>query len=469
MKTLNPELTNYLHVTLKDQYQAYLSAKPEPPSIRVNTLKSDYNSLKQKLQNWGVQWQPHPVNPNGLIIKNDFLPLSHSLSFFRGEFNYQGIASQIPVLALEPQPGETILDMAASPGSKSTQIATLMKNTGQLVLNEVSTRRLQILITNTLRNGLINDVVLRLSGQRIGTLFPEFFDRILVDAPCSALGTLPAHFDEISGWWSIKTMTSLANLQYYLLVSAIKATKVNGVIVYSTCSISPEENEIIIDKILKEYPVKVEKIPFIAGEQFQNGLANYGDTQFNPDLKKAIRTYPQKSQMEGFFIVRLRKTAATKIHPSKKLMAFNPLFESNNPNVAEVLKHLSERWGIDLDYFSQFNYSIGKKRIWLMSKDWKEVPQLEFNKAGIMLAEKKYKEWRLTNASVQFLKNNITESTLELNEDEIKALFKTGNLRKTNQAPGYYVLTFQNEFIGSGSLFNGLLKIRLPHLFDLVL
>ena len=437
MKITNPELANYLKTILKDQYQSFLSAKPEPASIRVNTLKSDLNSLKQKLNHWKVAFQLQLLNPNGLIIENDFLPLSHTLSFFKGEFNYQGIASQLPVLALDPQPGETILDMAASPGSKSTQIAALMKNRGRLVLNEVSTRRLRVLIVTTLRSGVINDATLRLPGQRIGTLLPEFFDRILLDAPCSALGTLPAHFDEISSWWSIKTMNSLANLQYHLLVSAIKAAKVNGVIVYSTCSICPEENEKIIDKILKDYPVKIEQIPFISGSEFYSGFTSLNDKQINPDLKMAIRTFPQKSQMEGFFIVRLRKTAATKIHPSKKPMPFFPLFESNDSNVAEVLKHLSVRWGIDLDFFSQFNYSIGKKRIWLINKVWQEIPQLEFNKAGIILAEKKYQEWRLTNSSVQFLKNNITRSILELNKDEIIALVKTGTLEKTNQPPGY--------------------------------
>ncbi|MBC8181579.1 RsmB/NOP family class I SAM-dependent RNA methyltransferase [candidate division KSB1 bacterium] len=469
MKITNPELANYLQTTLKNQYQSFLFAKPEPASIRVNTIKSNLNSLKQQLENWEVPWQPHPVNPNGLIIENDFLPLSHSLPFFKGEFNYQGVASQLPVLALDPQPGETILDMAASPGSKSTQIAALMKNKGRLVLNEVSTRRLRVLIVTTLRSGGINDATMRLSGQRIGTLLPGFFDRVLVDAPCSALGTLPSHLDEISSWWSIKTMNSLANLQYFLLVSAIKATKVNGIIVYSTCSISPEENEIIINKILKEYPVEIEKIPIISGREFQNGLISYNNKQFNPDLKKAIRTYPQKSQMEGFFIVRLRKIAATKIHPTKKTMDFSPVAQANNSNVADVLKHLSKRWGIDLDYLSQFNYLIGKKRIWLINKDWQEIPQLEFNKAGILLAEKKYQEWRLTNSSVQFLKDNITRSILELNKEEIPALFKTGVFEKTDQAPGYYVLKFENELIGSVSLFNGKLKIRLPHSFDLVL
>jgi len=469
MKITNPELANYLQSILNDQYQAYLSAKPEPVSIRVNTLKSNLNLLKQQLMNWHVPWQPHRVNPNGIIIENDFLPLSHSLSFFKGEFNYQGIASQLPVLALDPQPGETILDMAASPGSKSTQIAALMKNRGRLVLNEVSTRRLRVLIVTTLRCGGINDVTMRLSGQRIGALFPHFFDRVLVDAPCSALGTLPEHFDEISSWWSVKTMNSLANLQYHLLVSAIKATKVNGVIVYSTCSISPEENEEIIDKILNEYPVKIEKIPFSSNYGFQSGFTTYENKKFNPELKKAIRTFPQLSRMEGFFIVKLRKTAATKIHPTKKTMDFIPVAEANSTNVADVLKHLSKRWGINLDYLAQFNYLIGKKRIWLINKDWQEIPQLEFNKAGILLAEKKYQEWRLTNSSVQFLKDNITRSTLELNKDDLIALFKTGVLEKTDQPPGYYVLNYENEFIGSCSLFNGKLKIRLPHFFDLVL
>ena len=150
-------------------------------------------------------------------------------------------------------------------------------------------------------------------------------------------------------------------------------------------------------------------------------------------------------------------------------MDFIPVAEANNTNVAEVLKHLSMRWGITLEFLAQFDYVIGKKRIWLINKDWKEIPQLEFNKAGILLAEKKYQEWRLTNSSVQFLKNNIARSILELNTDEIISLFKTGNIRKKDTSPGYYVLKYEEEFIGSGSLFNGILKIRLPHLFNLVL
>jgi 16S rRNA (cytosine1407-C5)-methyltransferase len=469
MKITNPELAHYLKTLLKDQYSLFLASQPEPAAIRVNTLKSDLKSLKLKLNNWQVIPKPHPINPDGLILKSDFLPLSHTLSFFKGEFNYQGNASQLPVLALDPQPGETILDMAASPGSKSTQIAALMENRGRLVLNEVSTRRLRILIVTTLRSGVINDVTLRLSGQRIGTLFPEFFDRVLVDAPCSALGTLPAHFDEICSWWSTKTMNSLANLQYQLLVSAIKATKINGVIVYSTCSISLEENEILINKILDKYPVTVEDVPFPSTNDFQNGITSINNAQLNPNLRKAIRTYPQESQMEGFFIIRLRKIAANKIHPTKKTMAFIPVAEANNTNVAEVLKHLSTRWGINLEFLAQFDYVIGKKRIWLINKDWKEIPQLEFNKAGILLAEKKYQEWRLTNSSVQFLKNNIARSILELNTDEIISLFKTGILGKKDTSPGYYVLKYEEEFIGSGSLFNGILKIRLPHLFELKL
>lgn len=465
----NKILAEYLQHLLGKQYKPFLNAKPEPAAIRANGLKSNIELIKNKLENWGVSFTPHFANPDGLVIENDFHPLSHSLAFFRGEFNYQSISSQLPVLVLDPQPGETILDMAASPGSKSTQIAALMKNQGRLILNEVSGRRLRALIANTHRAGLVNDVVLQIPGQRTGTMFPEFFDRVMVDAPCSALGTLPAHFDEINNWWSKSTLTRLANLQFQLLVSAIKAVKVNGVIVYSTCSIAPEENELLIDKILKEYPVEIESVPLFAGDRFKPALNKYQDKELNTELKKAARTYPHLHSMEGFFIVRLKKTDHISINKNKEAVRFIHLYKMSDPDVFPILEHLSFRWGIDLNFFDNFRFYLTKKRIYLINEQWDKIPEQGFIKAGIVLAEKKFQEWKLTNSSVQLLGERIKKSLLELTNSEIKQLFKTGNIELRNLTEGYYIITHLGNFIGCASNFNGKLKMHLPYFFNLLI
>ncbi len=469
MKKPNLELAHYLISILKDQYHSFLSSEAEPTAIRVNTLKSNLASVKEKLVNWRVPFRSHPINQHGLIIENDFLPLSHTLAFFKGEFLYQGLASQLPVLALAPQPNETILDMAASPGSKSTQIAALMNNTGKLVLNEVSARRLLPLVANISRAGTINDVVLNQPGQRLGNLFPEFFDRVLLDAPCSALGTLPSQFDEISRWWSYRRLRRLANLQYQLLVSAIKACKPGGIIIYSTCSLCPEENELIIDRIVREYPVTIEKIPLLASGIFQTGIIDYQNQLLASPIKNAIRIYPQRHSMEGFFIVRLNKTAAIKINPFKKEKEFRPALPVQHQPVFEILKNLSICWGINLQFFELYHYLMGKKRIWLLPKDWQFIPDTNLIKAGLLLAEKGSLGWKLTNASVQLLNDRIRSAILKLDPKQLMKLFKAGWIELPGQKTGYYALTFNDEFIGVGSLVQGKLKIRLPHLFDLIL
>ncbi|MCI0496551.1 RsmB/NOP family class I SAM-dependent RNA methyltransferase, partial [candidate division KSB1 bacterium] len=198
MDIQNSELENYLRQLLTSDYPGFINANPEPLAIRVNTLKTTVPAFEEKLLQWQVDYQPHPLNPTGFILQEDKLPLSHTLAFFLGEFFYQGIASQLPVLALDPQPGETILDMSAAPGSKATQIAALMNNSGQLVLNDPSPGRNTILTRHAHRAGIQHDVVLRAPGQQIGQLFPEFFDRVLVDAPCSGLGTFAAKPGEIA-------------------------------------------------------------------------------------------------------------------------------------------------------------------------------------------------------------------------------------------------------------------------------
>lgn len=467
MKPTNQELNSYLQEFLQEDYAKFLSMQAEPTAIRLNTLIANADTLTKNLTRWQVPFSPHPLNPTGYIIENDHLPLSHSLPFFLGEFFYQGIASQLPALVLDPQPGETILDLAASPGSKSTQIAALMKNQGRLFLNEVSLRRHQALVTNTLRSGIINDVVIRMAGQRAGTLLPAYFDRVLVDAPCSALGTMAKNSHQINNWWNLKVLKRLANLQHQLLVSAVKAVKVNGIIVYSTCSIAPEENEKNVTKLVKKYPLEIEDIYFSSHQLFQPGITSYRDQWFHPDITKTVRTHHHQNVIEGFFIARLKKTDSIKNKYAGVPLNFQPTLQSDHPKVAWILEHLSQRWGIDIEYLSRFRYGVGKNRLWLLNNEWDEIPGEFLTKAGLMAAEKRQHEWKLTNASVQFFEEKITHSILELEKDQIKKLFKTGKLAHSFPT-GYYIIKFDNRLIGSGSLFNGILKIKLPHFFELV-
>ncbi|MBD3384975.1 NOL1/NOP2/sun family putative RNA methylase [candidate division KSB1 bacterium] len=467
-KIVNQELYSYLQTLLGNDLQKFSSAADPPVSIRVNTLKTKVEKILQQLVKWDVNFMPHPFNPASIILENDFLPMSHTLDFFLGNINYQGVASQLPVMALNPQPGETILDLAASPGSKSTQIAALMRNRGKLFLNDVSNRRMQPLLTNLNRNGVIHDAVFNLPGQRIGRLFPNRFDRVLLDAPCTNLGKLPGQLysnARLSG----KAAAGQADLQYYLLVSALKAVKVGGLVVYSTCSLSVEENEMVINRILERYPrsVSIEACP-IDENRFQEGITKYHTTLLNPSLNKARRIYPFSYPFEGFFMACLRKTSDPAADKTVSVPAI-PLYDSTNDDIASILENIKKMWGIDIELLRSYTYRLTTKKLWLLSPVWKSLPETGFYKAGLPLATPGKEGWKLTNAGAQFFAPHIRHHLLELGNQELQRLFEQGELDWHGHADGYYILTHDQKRLATVSLFNNKLKIRLPHRFRLFL
>ena len=460
---MRQNLKIYLQKLLGEEYVLFEKAGPEPPTIRVNTLVTDVARFLTFLENKKVGFSQHPAISSGFVLDEDFLPLSQTLPFFFGEFFYQGFSSQLPVIALDPQPGENILDIAAAPGSKSTQIAAMMQNRGQLFLNDVSIKRQQSLLTNLSRSGIINDIVLRMPGQRLGRIFPEYFDRVLVDAPCSGISRIGPR-DRVDF-----DATTFVNIQRQLLVSALKAVKAGGTIVYSTCTITPEENEALIDEMIHGYPLQVEEIkdwdyPFI-----RNGRLNYDDRNYDSTIKNTRRVYPYPQPYETFFVARLRKTDSMSVRLSKQHVHFEPLKSADQELINSVLDWLSARWGIDPHIFSPYLFVLNQKKLWLVAKDQPQIPDQGFIKAGLPLAMFRGNEWKLTNASVHFLGDEIKKSVIELRDQELKNLFREGKMQVRSFRNGYYILQRAQRKIGIISVVNGVMKIHLPHHFDLVL
>ena len=150
---------------------------------------------------------------------------------------------------------DTVLDLCSAPGSKTTQLGEMMRNNGTLISNEIALDRVKMLVFNIDRMNLINAGIIHSKGELLSKIYPDYFDKILVDAPCSGLGIIQKK-NEISNWWSLKRASILGDLQLRLLIAAIKMVKEEGEIVYSTCTLTIEENELIINKVLKKYPVK---------------------------------------------------------------------------------------------------------------------------------------------------------------------------------------------------------------------
>ncbi len=212
-------------------------------TIRINTLKGDSNHLLHKIENEsGVVFKPSKETPNvytGLIEDSKTLTMLRSYS--EGLFYIQNLSSTLPVNILTPLPGTTVLDMCAAPGSKTTQIAAYMNNTGSIVAADTSRERIYKLNANLSRMGVTNTKVVCADGRSLWKLYPEQFDYVLLDAPCSMDQPLP-----------LKKIKELANKQKWLLRSAVSCTKPGGYIVYSTCTSTAEENEEVIEWIMSK-------------------------------------------------------------------------------------------------------------------------------------------------------------------------------------------------------------------------
>ncbi|MBI2043402.1 RsmB/NOP family class I SAM-dependent RNA methyltransferase [Candidatus Pacearchaeota archaeon] len=235
--------------------------------------------------------------------------LGRSLEHLLGYYYIQEIASMLPALVLNPKPNELVLDLCASPGSKTTQMASMMKNLGVLIANEIKLDRIKILASNLERCGITNTIITRKDGVTLCERLKKKdfkFDKILVDAPCSGEGTIKSSPKTLL-MWNINTIKSLSKLQKKLLEAAIEILKPKGEIVYSTCTHAPEENEGVLNYVLNKFSgkIKIEKI--ILPVKCTHGILGWAGGNYNKEVEKSCRIYPHITNTEGFFIAKMRK------------------------------------------------------------------------------------------------------------------------------------------------------------------
>lgn len=271
--------------------------KPQPTEIRINSLKSNYEEIIDFLIEKEISYKVRSKNKNFLRVEEN---VSESLYHWLGLFYIQEFTSGIPPMLLELSPSDDVLDMCAAPGSKTTQIAAIMKNRGEVVANDPATNRIRALMGNLYRMGVVNTQVIQYRGQAI----PEEkkFDKVLVDAPCSGEGNVRK--DKRSEAVTKSELESLCPIQEQLLKKAIKLTKKEGIIVYSTCTFAPEENEMVIEKILsKDVELQQPELEL----KCSNGITKWKNRKLNPELEKCKRIYPHQVDSGGIFIAKIKK------------------------------------------------------------------------------------------------------------------------------------------------------------------
>ena len=280
--------------------------KPLRKSIRCNDYLIECNELSKRLSAKGIHIEKIPWLPHGYWVIREKFPIGATREYLKGYYYIQRPAAMLPVYALNPRPGDTVIDLAAAPGGKTTQIAQLMRDKGLVIAIDISEKRLKALRNHVKRMGFTSVITVRADATKhIGPL-KSFANKILLDAPCTGEGLI--RIDK-----SRKRSRSLKDLKYMyykqvrMLYTALDYLVEHGEIVYSTCSIAPEENEAVIDTILlNREDVRVEAISLDIGVP---GLTSYGDVHFySKDLRKCRRIYPfHKEDTEGFFLCKLRK------------------------------------------------------------------------------------------------------------------------------------------------------------------
>lgn len=283
-------------------------SQPDPTCIRINTLRAPFAQTLTQLHALGIAMERCAWRSDAFVVKPEHRGLVTASSLFEsGCIAIQNFSSMVPVMLLEPKPDEEILDLAAAPGGKTALMAMLMKNTGRIAAVEVVKNRFFKMRSQLDLLGVTHVECYLKDGREVGRQCPERFDRVLLDAPCSSESRFRVDEPSSYAYWSERKVTEMQHKQKRLLLSALQSVKVGGTVVYSTCSFSPEENELVIANALKKYGDAVQVLPVTL--PFTNvapGLTQWQGKALPLILNNCVRILP-KGPMEGFFVACLRK------------------------------------------------------------------------------------------------------------------------------------------------------------------
>ncbi|MFT4309771.1 MAG: NOL1/NOP2/sun family putative RNA methylase [Candidatus Woesearchaeota archaeon] len=285
------------------EYERFIDAALDHPrrAIRVNTLKADHDMVVERLKDKGWKLESIPWYNYGYYIeREDRRDIGNIMEHALGYYYIQEPSSMIPSLILDPKPHDIVLDMAAAPGSKTTQMAMMMDNKGLIIANELDYSRIIALKANLERMGVSNTIITNKDARHIRM---EGFDKILLDAPCSGTGTLSKSLKSLE-MWNPKGLTRLSRLQLSLLVHAYSLLKAGGRLVYSTCSLEVEENEKVLDRFYNMHPGAVSVKPNLF---FDNPIMEYNGKIFDNRVSESVRLWPQTCRTDGFFIACITK------------------------------------------------------------------------------------------------------------------------------------------------------------------
>ena len=302
------------HIVPEDKYDQILEAMtlPGATSFRVNTLIANTADILVQLIDEGLELNEVPWYSDAYWVSHKHRDLLLTSTPFRNQQIYvQNQSSMIPPLVLSPQPGERILDLTAAPGSKTLQMACMVNQQAEIAAVEVVRGRFFKLRDNLKAQGATEVRTFLKDGRSVWKNRPEYFDRVLLDAPCSSEGRFHLSNPETYAYWSPRKIKEMVRKQRRLLYSGIQSLKPGGTLVYSTCSFAPEENEAILNGAIQKFKEKLEVQPVeLSLENVSQGLTAWQKKTYDPAVMHGIRILPSYLT-DGFFVCKLIKKSST--------------------------------------------------------------------------------------------------------------------------------------------------------------
>lgn len=451
-----------------------ISGRTLRKSLRVNTLKISVDDFKAAAKVRGWDLSPVPWCPEGFFIEREdrTRALGRDILHQVGCFYMQEAASMLPPALLGALPGHDVLDMSAAPGSKTTQVAAALRGCGVIVANDVQENRLWTLKTNIHRFGATNVVITKKVGQWFAKHMTERFDRVLCDAPCTAQGTVRKDSDALQ-YCGIENIEKMARLQVQLLESAIHAAKVGGRIVYSTCTLTPEENEGVVLQVLKTFGERVTVVapegewtaqPIADSHRVQHWLAKEHGYTLPTHGYPMIRLWPQTLDTEGFFSVILQKNAPTK--DPEVMDRVRPQEEPLPPRrIREAMELFTELYGAPMVHDEETLYQLGENVILTTSGVARfNLPLQDFS-LGLPFAKLlKDGRVRIAHETATLRGHEATKGALVLNEAQLADILDGKDTVCDPSLRGDMLLMSEGRCIGRGLAKNGNLKNNLPRL-----
>jgi NOL1/NOP2/sun family putative RNA methylase len=434
---------------LKDEAEEFFSTYEEPKvnGLRANPIKIEPNQLQEIVP---FTLEKIPFCPTGFYYDETDQPGKHPYHL-AGLYYIQEPSAMFPVEVLAPKPGEKVLDLCAAPGGKSTQIAGMMNNKGLLISNEIHPKRVKALSENIERLGITNTIVTNESPEKLSLRFTGFFDKVLVDAPCSGEGMFRKDPEAIE-FWSLQHVERCSFQQNQILQSAYQMLKPNGILVYSTCTFSPEENEQVIESILKQYP-DLDVLEIHKFEGMENGRTEWSKYH-NRKLLSTVRMWPHRMRGEGHFVAKLVKKADEHNWQGKKVKS-NISKQQMKEYVSFEKKYLHKSVnGIFYAFHDQ---------IYLLPEHSPSLEGIKVVRAGLHLGELKKNRFEPNHAFAKSLTAQDVIHTLELSsKDETWKKYVKGETLQTSGDRGWMLVTIDGFALGWGKEVKGTLKNFYP-------